>query len=309
LVLLTVAWGTLAAPMATAQVGADPNAAGTQCTGAPTGAADPSMGISFDVVSIKPNNNPYPKGAYGVTMPPDGDSINIDFYTSADIVKWAYHLVNPWRDGQYEGAPKWFSTDRYDIRAKVADSDVAAWHKLDKEARRYVMRKVLAERFHFACHIAVVENQPVYNLVVAKDGLKIKEAKPGEVSPYHFHAPGDPSTPYAGSGVTTRPAPGGYITVFQQFLMSSLSQSFLTDEVGRQVIDKTGLTGVYNFSLDFASQRFTTVGPVNSDDSAYEPSGPSIFTALEKQLGLKLEPARGPVSHFIVDHIEKPTED
>lgn len=300
-------------PMAIAQVvGADPTSAGTQCDSTTT-TADLSIGIgiSFDVVSIKPNNNPNPKGGYGVTIPPEGDSIDIDFFTTEDIVQWAYHLVNAWRDEQYDGAPKWFSTDRYDIRAKVADRDVEAWRKLDKEARRHVLRKVLAERFHLACHFAAVENQPVYNLVVAKGGLKIKEAKPGEISPYKFHVAGDPSTPYSGPGITTRPSPdrpNHWISVFQQLDMTSLINSdFFIDVVDHPVIDKTGLTGVYNYSLDFNSRPLTAAA--KPEGEAPEPDSPDIFTALERQVGLKLEAGRGPVRHLVIDHIEKPTED
>jgi len=180
LLLIAVALGILlAAPRSTAQVGSNPDGPGTQCAGAPTAAtADSTLGISFDVVSIKLNKDLRPR-AYGVTLPPDGDGISIDYWTTEDIVQWAYHLVNAWTDDQYDGAPKWFNTDRYDIRAKVAGSDIATWRKLDKEARRYVLRKVLADRFHLACHFAAVQNQPVYNLVVAKGGLKIKKAKPG----------------------------------------------------------------------------------------------------------------------------------
>jgi uncharacterized protein (TIGR03435 family) len=311
LALLTVAWGTLAAPMAIAQVGADPNAAGTQCESAPTTSADSSMGISFDVVSIKPNNNPSPKGGYGVTLPPDGDSININFFTSEDIVQWAYHLVNAWKNDQYEGAPKWFATDRYDIRAKVAASDVAAWRKLDKEARRHVLRKVLAERFHFACHFAVAENQPVYNLVVAKGGLKIKEAKPGVISPWKFHVAGDPSTPYSGPGITMRASPdrpNHWIYVFQQLDMTSLINSDLfLGVVDRPVIDKTGLTGAYNYSLDF--NRRPLSADAKPEGEASEPDSPDIFTALQQQVGLKLEAGRGPVRHLVIDHIERPSED
>lgn len=75
----------------------------------------------------------------------------------------------------------------------------------------------------------------------------------------------------------------------------------------RPVIDKTGLTGVYNFELDFSYQPITAAP--SQDGVAAEPSSPDIFTALQKQLGLKLEPARGPVQQLIIDHVERPSED
>ena len=309
--LCLVACSTLWSVPATAQIGSNPDGPGTQCAGAPSATApDPTLGIDFDVVSIKLNKDSRPR-AYGVTIPPDGDSLSIDYFTTEDIVQWAYHLVNAWRDDQYDGAPKWFNTDRYDIRAKVAGSDVETWHKLDKEARRYVLRKVLADRFHLTCHFAVVQNQPVYNLVVAKGGLKIKEAKPGEISPFKFHVAGDPSTPYSGPGITMRPSPdrpNDWIYVFQRLDMTSLVNSgIFYDIVDRPVIDKTGLTGVYNYSLDFNSSPLSA--GAKTEGEAPEPDSPDIFTALQQQVGLKLEAGRGPVRHLVIDYIDKPSED
>jgi uncharacterized protein (TIGR03435 family) len=75
----------------------------------------------------------------------------------------------------------------------------------------------------------------------------------------------------------------------------------------RPVIDKTGLTGGYNFSLDFSWQPIS--GAPASEGVASEPTSPDIFTALEKQLGLKLEPGRGAIRQLIVDHVERPSED
>jgi uncharacterized protein (TIGR03435 family) len=148
---------------------------------------------------------------------------------------------------------------------------------------------------------------PVYNLVIAKGGLKMKEAKPGEISPWKFHEPGDPSTPYSGPGMTMRMTPNGPLTVFQRFDMPSFAKSdVFVYTVDRPVIDKTGLTGAYNFSLDFSYQRLSAAS--TADGVASEPSSPDIFTALQQQLGLKLEPARGKVSQFILDHVERPSE-
>jgi uncharacterized protein (TIGR03435 family) len=239
-----------------------------------------------------------------IDVPNDGDGILIENSTLFEIVRWNYRLGVFWRPDQFQGMPKWFMTDNFDIRAKVAAGDVAAWQKLSEGSRRLVFRKVLVERFKFAWHFADVD-APVYNLVIAKGGLKIKEAQPGEASPYHFHVAGDPSTPYAGPGVTTRPVPGGWITVMQQLHMSSFAKSFLTDEVGRQVIDKTGLPGAYNFSLDYSHEQLSAA-PGPEDTSG--PASPSIFTALQEQLGLKLEAARGPVPNMVIEHVEQPSE-
>jgi uncharacterized protein (TIGR03435 family) len=283
----------------------------TAIPAAATPAADPTLGITFDVVSIKlVKENPggyYPPER--ISNPPDGDSITLENYTLFDIIRWN-HNNSMFYEDQIVDAPKWFTTDRYTIQAKVADTDVASWHKLNDAARRLVFRKMLMERFKFTYHFADAD-QPVYNLVVAKGGLKIQEAKPGEASPYNFKSvdgsvnPDGTRAAYTGAGVTQRDAPDGYpMWVFQQSHFSSFAKDFLSNRVGRHVLDKTGLTGPYNFALEFALEQEVSVSAAN--DSG--PVRPSIFTALQEQLGLKLESASGPVSHLYIDHIERPSE-
>jgi uncharacterized protein (TIGR03435 family) len=271
---------------------------------ASTATADPTLGITFDVVSIKPSG---PQSSYyGVRTLPEGDTLSADSFTVDDMVRWAYHLGHRWGEPEHPNVPKWYSTDRYDIRAKVAGPDVDAWHRLNEEGRRLVLRKVLAERFKLACHFEDVEG-PVYNLVIAKGGLKMTEAKPGEVSPYHFHSLGDPSMAYTGPGMTMRDTPNGPLTVFQRMDMTEFVKSdVFAYTLDRQVIDKTGLTGVYNFSLDFS---YRPISEPPAAEGASEPTGPDIFTALQKQLGLKLESANGAVRTLIIDYVERPSED
>jgi bla regulator protein BlaR1 len=280
-----------------------PAAAGTAKDAAPAAApaVDPTMGIAFDVVSIRHTG----QGFSRVINPADGDGITITNSTLREIVQWNYG-VKVLREDQVLGAPGWFSSidENYEIHAKVAPEDVPAWQKLDEEARRLVFRKVLTDRFKFACHFVEVE-VPVYNLVTAKGGLKMKEAKPGEVSPYHLHQAGDPNTPLTSEGVTGRLVDGRWITVMQRQTMAWFATDFLDGPAGRPVIDKTGLTGVYNFTLDFSWQQLSA-NP--SAQGASEPSSPDIFAALQEQLGLKLEPARALVSHLVIDHIERPAE-
>ena len=301
--LLATVWIGLTTSFALAQSTAPASSTVTATVAAATPAADPTLGITFDVVSIKHTE----QGPSRVTNPSDGDGITITNSTLREIILWNYH-VGTLRADQLQGAPGWFSSvdENYEIHAKIAPSDVATWQKLDDEARRLVFRKVLADRFKFACHFVDVEG-PVYNLVIAKGGLKMKEAKPGEISPWKFHEPGDPSTPRSGIGMTTRMTPNGPLTVFQGMDMSSFAKSdVFAYTVDRPVIDKTGLTGVYNFELDFSWQQISAAP--TPEGVASEPTSPDIFAALQQQLGLKLEPARGPVSHLVVDHIERPSE-
>jgi uncharacterized protein (TIGR03435 family) len=319
-------WVVVAAPIALAQTSApvksNATVAATPATApatsvspattaagpvAATPAADPTLGITFDVVSIKPvKADPSVYLPERLSNPPDGDGITLENYTLFDIIRWN-HNNSMFFEDQIVDAPKWFLTDRYTIQAKVADTDVAAWHKLNDAARRLVFRKMLVERFKFTYHFADAD-QPVYNLVVAKGGLKIHEAKPGEASPYNFKNglnPDGTRAAYTGAGVTMRDAPDGYpMWVFQQSHFSSFAKDFLSNRVGRHVIDKTGLTGPYNFALEFALEQEVSASAAND-------SGPvraSIFTAVQEQLGLKLESATGPVSHLYIDHIERPSE-
>ena len=273
-----------------------PAAPATPSVAAP--APDPTHGITFDVVSIRKA----PEGQSHIVNPVDGDGITIDNSTLLEILRWNFNNSSL-RENQLQGAPPWVATQNYAIRAKVAAADIPVWKTLGEGGHRLVFRKMLQDRFKLAWRNTTVD-QPIYNLVLAKGGPKFKAAGPDEVSPYAFKVDGQP---YKGTGVTMRPSPaGGGMWVMQQAHMSSFAKNFLSEQVGRQVVDKTGLTGAYNFTLDYAWQGMSAASP---DAGASEPSKPDIFTALQEQLGLKLEPARGPVGILVFDHVEQPEED
>jgi len=289
----------LAASTAVAQV-ATPTAPDFDRTcAAPAPANDPTHGITFAAVSIRPIE---PKGGH-LTDPPNGDGITIENYNLDDIIRWDFNLGFAWRDDQLQGTPKWFTTDEFVIQAKVADSDVAAWQKLDDAARRLVFRKVLVERFKLACHYEYVD-RPVYNLVIAKGGLKMKEATPDDIK--RFTGTFCLLPDYFGVKVCLlgKPGsePGSDGLGFLGITMKTFADQYLTHDTGRTVLDKTGLTAAYTFIL--------VQSATSPDDSgsASEPAGPSLFTALPEQLGLKLEPARGSVPILVIDHIEHPTQ-
>ena len=289
----------LAASTAVAQV-ATPTAPDFDRTcAAPAPANDPTHGITFAAVSIRPIE---PKGGH-LTDPPNGDGITIENYNLDDIIRWDFNLGFAWRDDQLQGTPKWFTTDDFVIQAKVADSDVAAWQKLDDAARRLVFRKVLVERFKLACHFVDVD-QPVYNLVIAKGGPKMKEATPDDIKRFTGQFCILPD--YFGVKVCLlgKPGsePGSDGLGFLGITMKTFADQYLTHDTGRTVLDKTGLTAAYTFIL------VQTATSTDESGSASEPAGPSLFTALPEQLGLKLEPARGPVPILVIDHIEHPTQ-
>jgi uncharacterized protein (TIGR03435 family) len=283
-------------------------AAPAATTAAATPPADPTLGITFDTVSIRPTS----PGPSHITNPLDGDGITVENSTLFEIVRWNFNKSSL-RQDQLQGVPDWFYTDNYEIHAKVADSDVAAWQKIGEGGHRMVFRKMLADRFKAAWHFADIDS-PIYNLVIDKRGLKIEEAKPGEASPYFKTAAKTGSCglnldgtvmSQTGAALTMCPAPDGYpMYVFQQQHLSSFAKGFLSRFAERPVVDKTGLAATYNFSLEFAFDPGVDAAATGD----FGPSRPSISTALQEQLGLKLEPARGPVEMMVVDHVERPSE-
>jgi uncharacterized protein (TIGR03435 family) len=170
--------------------------------------------------------------------------------------------------------PDWIDTERFVIVAKA--SAPAPQEKLME-----MLRTLLAERFKLAFHRETKEI-PVYALVVTKNGPKLKEATDD-----------GPSNADGGDN--------GEL-IFSRVTMDILA-GVLAASVDRPVVDETGLKGKYNFALAWA-ERKRKGGPMESAS----PDAPSVFTALQESLGLKLEPRRAPVEIFVIDHVERPTE-
>jgi bla regulator protein blaR1 len=168
------------------------------------------------------------------------------------------------------------------------------------------VQSLLADRFDLHWHRAT-RKLPVYELVIANGGPKLKP-----VSGADFVAAGH----QAGSGSWVRSGPG-HVSVLGAPL-SALTDA-LSRQLGRTVIDRTGLTGRYDFTLTWTPWRntggrmFSGSGyggaekPGTATALASDTSGPSIFTAIQQQLGLRLKPARGPVEVLVIDHVEQPS--
>jgi uncharacterized protein (TIGR03435 family) len=291
----------LAALTAVAQVPAAPDFDRT-CA-APAPASDPTNGITFEAVSIRPIE---PYGGR-LTNPPNGDGITLKNYNLDDIIRWDFNLGPGWRDDQLQGAPKWYSTDEFAIQAKVADSDVAAWQKLDDRARRLVFRKVLIERFKLACHFADAE-RPVYNLVVAKGGPKMKQAAPDDIK--RFTGAFCLLPDYFGAKVCLLGKGGADGLGFLDISMKTFADNYLTKNAGRTVLDRTGLTASYTFVLNATSPEVRPSAGPNDNGFASEPGAPFLFSsaALPEQLGLKLEPGRAAVPVLVIDRLEHPSQ-
>jgi uncharacterized protein (TIGR03435 family) len=245
---------------------------------------------AFDVISVKPNNA---GGATMLRMTPDGfimANMPVDTLLTQGL------QVDP---GQIDGEPGWAKTDKWDVEAKVASEDVAALGKMSFDERRAMFVQVLADRFGLKAHHERRE-LPVYALAVAKGGPKMTESKP------------DPNAPPKGGPPKMRGDDGKIAGqgVSMEFLASVLSRI-----VGRTVVDKTGLTGEYDFTLQWtpeggASIRTSQGGSGVSGLSPGSDPGPdeSIFTAIPEQLGLKLESTKAPGAVIVIDRLEKPSE-
>jgi uncharacterized protein (TIGR03435 family) len=207
-------------------------------------------------------------------MTPEG--IKIECLPLQVLVKVAFGITE---DSRILGAPSWLKEIFYSIDAKVSGEDAAAYAKLSKEQRNLMLQALLADRLMLKSHRETRE-LPIYALVVAKGGLKMKEASPDE----------------AALG-TTRMRGNGEIDVRASSLDSL--PPYLARELDRPVVDKTGLTGKYDFTLKFAPVQ----GAEPDSDAA------SIFTAIQEQLGLKLEPSHAPLDVLVIDHVLKPSAD
>ena len=252
---------------------------------------------AFDVVSIKPNKSD--GGMIRVMYKPDGYSAtNISLKM---LIMGAYGL----KEDQLSGLPSWADSARYDIDAKVAGPDVAELQKLKNDQRRILLLPLLADRFKLTVHDET-KILPIYELVLAKNGSKLKEATPGDT--YANGVKGPDGVGRAGL-MTMRP---GQLTA-QAVPMTSLV-NMLSQQLHRTVVDKTGLTGKYDISLQWTQDDGSNPmfkGTDGSQQRAEPPpdaSGPSIFTAVQEQLGLRLQSSKGPVQVVVIDHIEMPSE-
>lgn len=256
-------------------------------------AQDP-VHFKFEVASVKPaasNNNgrPFIHGGPGTSDP---EQITYDYQSLVRLLIAAFGL-----DFDQISGPDWLGTERYTIVAKVPPGTT-------KEQLKLMWQDLLSERFHLKSHL-IKKDFPVYELSVAKGGPK-------------FHQePGFPE-PRSGEKWAVRPSPRDVRLTFRDCSIPEFAgrlgwppstiAGFGALAMGR-VIDKTGLNGLYNFTVEFAGSwgpggAFLSPLPDGQADAA-----PSLFFALRQQLGLKLDEKKAPLDFLVVDHVDKlPTE-
>jgi len=242
---------------------------------------------TFGVISVKTGKG----DGHGLKLRFTPDGFVARDFNLHDLVGESY-LVD---DDQVINEPIWARRQGFDIEAKVEGQDVALLAKMSFDERRAMFKQVLTERFKLTMHHET-RSLPVYALTVAKGGTKLKPAVEKPDTPaIAKHGPGAIKV---GSGLVT--AEGTTIPYFV---------GVLSGELGRTVVDKTGLTGVYDISLTWSGDEGQGGGLGTSGSArGNEASGPSLFTAVREQLGLKLESVKSPVDVIVIDHVEKPTE-
>jgi uncharacterized protein (TIGR03435 family) len=243
-------------------------------------------GSAFEVASVKPSASRdtamrivWPRGRFSAA--------NV---TMQQFVGAAYTLP-PFR---IEGGPGWFNTDRFNIEAKVSADAVIVQARGMPEAIRLMTQRLLADRFMFAAHWEK-KPQTIYALVKAKPdsplGPNLQKSNVDCASLFAARRLGDPLPPIAVCGNQRAP---GKLTA-GSLLMTQIADT-LESLLQQVVVDRTGLVGTFNVDLTWARDPTTDAGP-------------SLFTAVQEQLGLKLEATRAPVDVLVVDRLEKPSAD
>jgi uncharacterized protein (TIGR03435 family) len=244
-----------------------------------SGQRTPSSPV-FEVASVKPHN---------ADIRGNSVDLSVERFTATNIplgglILMAYNVTVR----QISGQDQWLS-ERYDIAAK-------AEHPVSRDQMRRMLQALLAERFKLVVHWETRE-VPLYALVVGKRGPKLHHSDPSQ---------GDVINPLTPTGAGGTELKSGHL-VFKNESMSdfawALSRMVATGD--RVVLDNTGLSGTYDFELIFEPPRRPSVAEAPGTATSIE--APSIFDAVQEQLGLKLESKKGPVEFLIVDHVEKPS--
>jgi uncharacterized protein (TIGR03435 family) len=245
------------------------------------------------VVSIRPSPPPDGNFHLSVSSPPHSSRFEVTNFPIKALLQIAYGY-----DAPVVGAPEWVSNTFYTIQARSDEAADARLAKLTQNEvrleKRNAIRVLLAERFDLKMHLEP-RNTLSYNLIVAKGGAKL-QIVPAPPPPTNGDAPA-PAASTSTVDITAHGSQHGLELVGAHASMRAITGT-LSSMVQAPVIDQTGLTGTYNFTLQ-----------IGREWSANDPdSWPSIFTAVQEQLGLKLEAVHETVPNLVVHHITKPTE-
>jgi bla regulator protein blaR1 len=263
-------------------------------------APDPSVPIYFEAASVKPNRNSDPGGS--VRRQPGGRFNAVNMPVRA-LAIFAYQI----QAFQLVGGPAWAGTDRFDIVAKLAADPPPVAPGAGPDHMMLATRTLLADRFKLVVR-RETRQMDIYALVRARPGGALGPAlrqSTSDCSPAAVTAArrGGPQSPQVFCG--GRMGPGRI-----QLGAAPLSQfaNGLSGQVGRIVVDRTGLTGNWDFEITFAADP-PRGGSAGAETPPVDTGAASLFTAIQEQLGLKLEPMKGPVEVLVIDSVQQPTAD
>jgi bla regulator protein blaR1 len=292
--LIAVGTAALAGPLAIGLMNASPSVAQAQ-----PAQSQPSAPLDFDAASVKPNKSGDTLRSPSMILP--GGRFTATNNTLRALILNAYGIfASPYL---LVGGPAWIDSERYDVDAKAEASAIpaSASNKVLWEKTRLMLRTLLAERFQLSIRRETKE-MPVYELVVAKNGPKLRRSDQdcdASATPCHGFS-GNP-TRLSGSAVD----------------MSDLAL-MLSTYSDRPVLDKTGVQGNFDIKLQWNpfAARTQPAEDVQRSPQAEAREGrnpdldslPALFNALEQQLGLRFESRKGPVETYVIDHVERPSE-
>ncbi len=279
-------------------------------------AQTPAKPLAFETASVKPNNSGdpasssivQPGGRYAATNATLGMLMQTAYYAAPSpsvqvIASYGLH------DDQIVGGPSWIYSERFDVVAKaVGNPPMSAF----RDQARLMLRAVLADRFKLTLHHETRE-LPIYTLVIVrrdgKVGPQLRQSDAADcaaatkaLDPAASTGPDPNAPPPCGAGFSRQGYMAARAVIFSTFLTG------LSSWTDRVVFDRTALTGSFDWDLQWRSEPLTADLPGAASDRP-SAAGVSLFTALQEQLGLKLESTKGPVDVLVIDHVEHPTED
>jgi uncharacterized protein (TIGR03435 family) len=250
---------------------------------------------AFDVASVRENRS---GGDQGMLLP-QGSQLNAQNYRLRLLIQFAYR-VQPF---ELVGGPDWIDSARFDVTAKAPFEPKRAPVGDPPGEMEQMVQTLLAERFKLQVHRETRE-MPIYALVLARRdgqmGPRLRREADVCAASRNATARGEkpPEIPTRADGRPACGMMGGGGRFFAGGVTIARLASALSPQAARVVVDRTGLSGYFEADIEFSPDALTNAASER----------PSFFTALEEQLGLRLEPARAPVDVLVIDRVERPTE-
>jgi uncharacterized protein (TIGR03435 family) len=247
----------------------------------------------FEVASIRVSSDVTGQMQIGVSPSGVFTAQNVTLKT---LIQQAYDI----RSFQISGGPSWLDTQTYDVTAKagntaVSEDDIRKMTSVQRDAFKQqfsrMLQSLLADRFQLKMHLEVRE-LPVYAMVATQTSPMIRSSKNNAGSV---------------SRLTMRPVEGGQVEITGTGVPLASLIKALSNQLDRVVLDQTGMDGQYDFKLVFSRDSAPALQGGQEPTTSSENGGPSLFTALPEQLGLKLEAQKGPVQMLVVDSAQKPS--